>query len=72
MYRIEIELDPEEIQGLEETVKDVQKTQGCSEAEAVKQLLGIGLNSYVEQRRWQEFRARQKPFNPFAAARGEA
>ena len=60
MYKIEIELDPEEIQGLEETVKDVQETQGCSEAEAVKQLLGMGLGAYRSQQYRAEFHAGRK------------
>ena len=50
MYKIEIELSPEEIRGLEGTVQDVQETQNCTEAEAVKHLLGTGLNAYRSQR----------------------
>lgn len=56
MYKIEINLNPEEIQGLNETIKDVMETQDCTEAEAVKQLLGIGLNAYRDQRAWEKFR----------------
>lgn len=60
MYKIEINLDPEEIQGLNETIKDVMETQDCTEAEAVKQLLGIGLNAYRSQRYLEERREKRE------------
>lgn len=69
---MEIILSAQDEQAVREVVAKKAKAEGISEEQALKDLLGIGLNSYMEQRRWQEFRARQKPFNPFAAAKGEA
>ena len=69
---LEIKLSAKEEQTVREVAAMKAQAEGISAEQALKDLLGIGLNSYMEQRRWQEFRAGQKPFNPFAAARGEA
>lgn len=68
---LEIILSAEDEQAVRQVAALKAETDGISEEQALKDLLGIGLNSYMEMRHWQEIQARRKPFNPFAAVRGE-
>lgn len=69
---LEIKLSAEEEKVVREVAAMKARAEGISEERALKDLLAIGINSYREMRHWQEMQTRRKPFNPFAAARGEA
>lgn len=70
---MEIKLTPEELAIAQEAIRSRAEAKGISQEQAAKDLLAMGINSWLEMEsmRKREEAWREKNFNPFAAARGE-